>query len=112
MPAWFLDKGAETTRVVGRVVVKSPAGKTVGFGTGFLVPDGLLITCRHVIPSVEEAQTSAVQFDYPVAPDGSVAVAHQDAERGTGELSDRRESRQDDDVLPQGDGGRVGRPFA
>lgn len=69
MPSWFLAKGAETARAVGRVVVKSPAGSA--FGTGFLIPGGLLVTCHHVIPSAKVAKTSAVQFDYHVASNGS-----------------------------------------
>lgn len=71
MPAWFLDKGSETTRTVGRVVVKNPAGQAIGLATGFLIPGGLLITCHHVIPSPAVAQTSAIQFDFRVASDGS-----------------------------------------
>jgi hypothetical protein len=71
LPVWFLEKGAETSKAVGRVVLKRPNGQTMGYGTGFLIQGGLFVTCHPVIPNAKEAQTAVVQFDYRVAADGS-----------------------------------------
>jgi hypothetical protein len=71
MQVWFLEKGAEVARAVGRIVINGSVGHPKGLATGFLVSRNLLVTCNHVLPSAEEARTSIVQFDYRVSSDGS-----------------------------------------
>lgn len=57
----FLRVGAQVARSVGRIVSRGPG---VGFGTGFLVSERLLLTNNHVLRYPEDAQQAAVQFDY------------------------------------------------
>ncbi|AHJ96182.1 trypsin-like serine peptidase [Hymenobacter swuensis] len=63
LPCWFLLKGWEARRTVGRIYVRS-RGIRVGWGTGFLVAPNLLLTNQHVISSLQVAQESWVEFDY------------------------------------------------
>ena len=62
-PAWFLTRGAEIRRTVGRIHIREGA-RRIGWGTGFLVYPGLLLSNCHVLPTLEMALTSRVQFDY------------------------------------------------
>ncbi len=62
--ASFLERGALAARAVMRVVLKSPGGSTRGYGTGFLVGDGLLLTNNHVLPDRDTAGFAEVQAYY------------------------------------------------
>ncbi|MBP2302702.1 trypsin-like peptidase domain-containing protein [Azospirillum picis] len=57
----FLKRADRVARSVGRIVTWPQAA---GFGTGFLVAPGVLITNKHVLGSPRDAEMSAVQFDY------------------------------------------------
>ena len=48
LPIWFLNRGAELRRTVARIKVVTSKGAE-GYGTGFLVGPGILITNRHVL---------------------------------------------------------------
>ena len=48
LPIWFLNRGAELRRTVARIKVVTSDGAE-GYGTGFLVGPGILITNRHVL---------------------------------------------------------------
>ena len=48
LPIWFLNRGAELRRTVARIKVVTSKGAE-GYGTGFLVGPGVLITNRHVL---------------------------------------------------------------
>lgn len=54
----FLQRGLETSKSVGRIVLSDGSR-----GTGFLTSDNLLITNHHVIPSEEAAKSAQVQFN-------------------------------------------------
>lgn len=62
-PGWFLARGAEIRRTVGRIHIRD-AVRRVGWGTGFLVAPRLLLTNQHVLDSLETARYSRVEFDY------------------------------------------------
>jgi endonuclease G, mitochondrial len=62
-PCWFLTRGAEIRRTVGRIHIRD-AHRRVGWGTGFLVTPNLLLTNHHVLDSMETARFSRVEFDY------------------------------------------------
>ena len=62
-PCWFLTRGTENRRTVGRIHIRD-AHRRVGWGTGFLVAPNLLLTNHHVLPSVETARFSRVELDY------------------------------------------------
>jgi endonuclease G len=59
----YLSVGVARARSVGRVVIRR-AGRTIGYGTGFLVAPGVLLTNRHVLESTEMVRESSVQFRY------------------------------------------------
>ncbi len=63
LEARFLHIGSAVARTVGRVPIRE-RGRTVGYGTGFLVSPRLLMTNNHVLESEEEAAQCAVEFDY------------------------------------------------
>jgi endonuclease G len=60
----FIEMAAAVSRFVARVNLRDRPGRTVGFGTGFMVSPRLLMTNNHVLPSRESARFSEVEFDY------------------------------------------------
>lgn len=61
--ASYLMRGVNAARSVCRVVIKSQ-GQLLGYGTGFLVAPGVILTNEHVLSSEAEVASSVVQFDY------------------------------------------------
>lgn len=59
----FISRAAHVLRSVGRIVDRR---QQFGFGTGFLVALGVLMTNNHVLRSAGEAADAAVQFRYEV----------------------------------------------
>jgi V8-like Glu-specific endopeptidase len=59
----FLHIGSTVARTIGRILIRS-RGRTVGYGTGFLVSSQLLMTNNHVLENETVASRSAVEFDY------------------------------------------------
>ncbi|GAA0960869.1 DNA/RNA non-specific endonuclease [Virgisporangium aurantiacum] len=66
----YLDGGVAAARAVGRVNIRDERGRLAGYGTGFLVAAGLLLTNHHVLPDARVARFSSVEFDYQDGPDG------------------------------------------
>jgi endonuclease G len=64
----FLPRGALVSRAVLRVVVRAGA-RVIGYGTGFLVGEGVLITNHHVLQSADIARNSLAEafFQYGLA---------------------------------------------
>ena len=60
----YLAKGTNVARAVCRIHLNNSAGATVGFGTGFLVAPGVLMTNHHVIGSLDDARYATAEFDY------------------------------------------------
>lgn len=60
----FLEQALAVSRFVGRVTIRREAGRTAGFGTGFMVSPRLLLTNNHVLGSPEAARFSEVEFDF------------------------------------------------
>lgn len=67
----FLVRGAAAARSVARIVVRSGPDLIDGFGTGFLVAPGLLLTNNHVLGDAAAATHSQAEFDFSVAADGA-----------------------------------------
>lgn len=61
-PVSYLERGAIAARAVARIAIRGPAGS--GFGAGFLIAPGVLITNNHVLPDAVTAAGSLAQFDY------------------------------------------------
>lgn len=70
IPATYLYQGAAVARSVGRVVIRGVSGRILGYGTGFMVSPGLLITNNHVLGDRPTARHSTIQFDFWVDPMG------------------------------------------
>ncbi|YCM44598.1 DNA/RNA non-specific endonuclease [Verrucomicrobiaceae bacterium 227] len=60
----FLEMGSFKSRTVGRILIKTSPGRQSGFGTGFLIWPGVLMTNNHVLREIETASHSRVQFNY------------------------------------------------
>jgi V8-like Glu-specific endopeptidase len=60
----FLARGMRAAKSVCRVLIASNKGAPDGYGTGFLVSPGVLLTNHHVLPGPEFALYSAAEFDF------------------------------------------------
>ena len=60
----YLGAGARAARAVGRVVLRSEAGRIEGYGTGSLVSPRLLLTNHHVLESAAVARRASIEFDF------------------------------------------------
>ena len=58
-----LYKILKISESVGRITIKTRYGNS-GYGTGFLIAPGILITNNHVFGDAETAKNSVVQFYY------------------------------------------------
>lgn len=67
----YLGRGVNVARAVCRVQLRSTAGKTLGFGTGFLIAPGVLMTNHHVISGETDARNALAEFDYELDIDGN-----------------------------------------
>ena len=63
---FIIEKILRMSRSICRITVTSPYGAS-GYGTGFLIAPGILITNHHVLDSVETAAGSFVQFNYQLS---------------------------------------------
>lgn len=60
----YLLRGLTAARSVCRVILRDRFGREVGYGTGFKVAPGLLMTNHHVLESAAVAQEALAEFDY------------------------------------------------
>ncbi|MFM6550538.1 MAG: trypsin-like peptidase domain-containing protein [Microcystis panniformis] len=58
-------------RAICRVHLRSASGQTLGFGTGFLIAPGVLMTNHHVISGEADARSAFAEFDYELDVDGN-----------------------------------------
>lgn len=70
-PCWFLTRGAHLRRSIGRIHIRDRV-RRVGWGTGFLIAPGLLVTNQHVLDSAETARCSQVELDYEETYEGGL----------------------------------------
>ena len=68
----FVERMLRAISATGRIVIRTPDGRG-GFGTGFLIAPGVLLTNNHVLASESIASLSRVQFNYEER-DGGVLV--------------------------------------
>ncbi len=66
----YLARGVRAARSVARIGIIDAQGRQLGWGTGFLIAPGVLITNNHVLPGPENAQRSVAQFRYELDIDG------------------------------------------
>jgi endonuclease G len=70
--AGFLAKGASAVRSIARIVIRAGPELVEGFGPGFLVAPGLLMTNNHVLPDAAGAVHSQAEFDHQLGPGGAL----------------------------------------
>ena len=66
----IIQRIVKLSRAVGRITTNSRLGNT-GYGTGFLIAPNLILTNNHVIPRVEVASNSTIQFNYELDQQGN-----------------------------------------
>ena len=71
----FLELGLLISRTVGRVHCRNRTGRTVAYGTGFMVSPRLMLTNNHVLDSAEAAAYGQIEFDYQIGLDGKPAAS-------------------------------------
>ena len=64
LPMAYLEAGMGCARHVCRVEVHDRLGSVTGYGTGFMVAPGLMLTNHHVLHDAQAALYSWAQFDY------------------------------------------------
>lgn len=60
----YLERGLRVARSVARIRIRSAQGRTLGFGTGFMVSPRLLMTNNHVLTSRNDAAFSHCEFNF------------------------------------------------
>ncbi|MEJ0086749.1 MAG: DNA/RNA non-specific endonuclease [Pseudomonadota bacterium] len=68
-PIAYLARGTIASRSIARIEIRSPSGALEGWGTGFLISPGVLITNNHVFPDAASAKGSMAQFMYETGVD-------------------------------------------
>lgn len=63
-PVRYLECGAIAARAICRITMRDGAGRLRGYGSGFLIAPGVLITNHHVLPDADWAAYSLCEFDY------------------------------------------------
>ncbi|MFZ6655956.1 DNA/RNA non-specific endonuclease [Undibacterium sp. TJN19] len=66
----YLARGAIAAKSIARVAIHSASGSLIGWGTGFLIAPGVLITNHHVLPDAQMSQRSVAHFAYELDVDG------------------------------------------
>jgi endonuclease G len=67
----YLAMGTRCAHSVCRIRLRDASGSTVGYGTGFLVAPGVLMTNHHVISTARQAGLATAEFDYELDIDGN-----------------------------------------
>jgi endonuclease G, mitochondrial len=60
----YLAKGTQAARPVCRIQLRDAGGNVIGFGSGFLVAPGVLLTNHHVFATGLESRHSVADFDF------------------------------------------------
>ena len=66
----YLARGARAAQAVARIAIDNTPGGPRGWGTGFLIAPGVLLTNNHVLPDAGTAQRSLAQFRYELDIEG------------------------------------------
>ena len=60
----YLSRGLSAARPVCRIQLREASGEVAGFGTGFLIGPGVMMTNHHVFSRAADAKNSLADFDY------------------------------------------------
>lgn len=72
----YLARGARVAQAICRITIVDGVGRRSGWGTGFLVAPGVLITNNHVLPDASMAARSYAEFSYELDINGVPQAAH------------------------------------
>lgn len=64
MPISYLDLGVRAAKSVCRIALRDRIGKLIGYGTGFLIAQGIIMTNNHVVEDREAAMYAMAEFNY------------------------------------------------
>lgn len=70
----YLAKGTAAARSVCRIQLRDPRSNLLGYGSGFLIGPGLLMTNHHVFGKPADAANSIADFDYELDVSGQERV--------------------------------------
>ena len=68
----YLRRGLQAARSVCRVALRESSGREVGYGTGFMVSERLMLTNNHVLPDRTSAGMALAEFGYELDIIGSL----------------------------------------
>jgi len=60
----YFPRGARAADAVGRVVIRRSNGSQVGYGTGFMIGPGVMMTNNHVLPDATMAERSELEMEF------------------------------------------------
>ncbi len=63
-PISYLQTGLGVSEAVCRISIRNEFGAVVGYGTGFLVSEHVIMTNNHVLDTVDAALNSIAEFNY------------------------------------------------
>lgn len=69
----FLARGALVAKTIMRIVIRSGGGRILGYGTGSLIGDGVLLTNHHVLQNRDVARASYAEAFYERGIEGDEA---------------------------------------
>ncbi|PXX47484.1 DNA/RNA non-specific endonuclease [Undibacterium pigrum] len=72
----YLARGVAAARSVARIAIHGPGGSQIGWGTGFLIGPGVLLTNNHVLPDALSCKNSKAHFDYELDVSGEQIGPH------------------------------------
>lgn len=72
---FYLERALVAARPVCRLVARNPAGREVGYATGFMVSPQLLLTNWHVFETAAHATNAVADFDFRLDFKGNPAPA-------------------------------------
>ena len=75
LPITYLRLGQRAARAVARIHLRNAQGRTLGYGTGFMVSPRLLLTNNHVLGEEEGAAHCVAEFNYEIGLDGRTMPA-------------------------------------
>jgi endonuclease G len=73
-PISYLERGAIAARAIARIKIMDSPGVQSGWGSGFLIAPGVLLTNHHVFPSAGQARHSFAQFDFESGLDDTLKI--------------------------------------
>ncbi len=71
----YLPRGSLVARAILRIVIRATGGRVLGYGTGVLIGDGVLLTNNHVLPNSDVAGASYAEAHYERSLEGSESPA-------------------------------------